>query len=424
MPEAFVPTATPAKPRGLYHGWHIAWVAFLSTGFTIGMSQYSFGVFVDPLEAQFGWSRTQINASLSIGLLGALLAPVVGWLIDRAGARSVVVVSLLLLACGFVVAALMHALWQFYLSAILINVAFPGATVLPAGRLIALWFPDIRGRMTGVVMAGNNFGGLTMVPLATAIVGFAGWRWAYGSFAVLVSLLAVAAWFIIRDEPAAVARQRAVRRPPTSGATPGPVGMAAGLTVPEALAMPSFYLLTAGVTIGTFTYYAVLPHNLPHRNAVGFSEGAAASGLTVAALFGLASKVVFGRISEWMTARLATVLSLAIQSAAVTLLILAGGSALAWPAVILFGSGYGGLGALIPLVVAESFGLRRFGSLLGLVNLASILPVVAGPLMAGAIFDHTGSYNLSFTITVGFFVVGALCMLIARPPRARSVDAG
>ena len=117
----------------MYYGWNIAVVAFLSTGVSVGMTGYAFGAFVEPLEAEFGWSRTEINVALALSSVSGLVAPIVGRLMDRYGARPVMVASLLLIGLGFLLRGVTDELWQFYLFSTISTIGMPGATVMPAG---------------------------------------------------------------------------------------------------------------------------------------------------------------------------------------------------------------------------------------------------------------------------------------------------
>ncbi len=107
-------------------------------------------------------------------------------------------------------------------------------------------------------------------------------------------------------------------------------------------------------------------------------------------------------------------MSLAIQATGLLLFIVAGGSWLVWVAVAVFGFGFGGMGALIPLTISEAFGLRAFGSIMGLVSMAGIFPQLAGPVVAGVLFDATDSYTLAFTIIVALYLAGAIALLAVR----------
>ena len=390
---------------GIYYGWNVALVAFLSTGISVGMTGYAFGAFVEPLEEEFGWTRAQVNWGVALGFVSGVVAPIVGRMMDRFGARPVMVVSLLIMALGFLLRGSVDNLWQFYLYSAIVYLGMPGATVMPAGRLVGLWFPKTRGRMMGLVTSGNNFGGLTIVPLAAVIIATSGWRWGFVSLGLISAGLAVLVLLVIRERPVEEVQED------------GSVGTSTdipGVSGRVAIHSLSFYLITVGITVGAFTYSVILSQMIPHLTSEGFSDGSAAAALTVTAAFGLTSKLFFGLLSEKITARIAFVLSLLIQASGVFLFIVAGGSQVAWAAVLVFGLGFGGMGALIPLTLAEAFGLRSFGTIMGFVSVAGIMPQLAGPLVAGYIFDQRGSYTIPFGIIVGMFILGALALLAAR----------
>jgi MFS family permease len=390
---------------GMYYGWNVAVVAFLSTGISVGMTGYAFGAFVEPLEEEFGWTRAQVNWGVALSFVSGVVAPIVGRLMDRVGARPVMVASLLIMSVGFFLRASVDSLWEFYLFSSIVYIGMPGAAVMPAGRLVGLWFPKTRGRMMGIVTSGNNFGGLTIVPLAAGIIALSGWRWGFASLGFISVALAVLVFLVIRERPPEVVEP---------GESPGKPREIPGVSGRVALHSYSFYLIAAGITAGSLTYSVMLSQMIPHLESQGFSSGASAAALTLTAFFGLTSKIFFGLLSEKITARLAFVLSLAIQAAGVFLFIAGGGSQWAWGAVVVFGLGFGGMGALIPLTIAEAFGLKSFGTIMGFVSVAGILPQLVGPLFAGYIFDQRGSYSIPFAIVVGAFIFGAFALLAAR----------
>lgn len=381
------------------------------------MTGYAFGPFVKPLEQEFGWSRSEVNVGLSLTFIAGLVAPLSGRLIDRFGARPVMVGSLALIALGFGLRPLIHELWQFYLFSGLVYLGMPGASILSAGRLVGMWFPRTRGRMMGLVTAGNNFGGLTIVPLATVVIAVASWEWGYVTFGLMASILVVAILVVVRERP------RASVMPTRDAAGRQASDRVGGLTVRQALRSQAFYLVTFGITAGAFTYSVILTQLIPHLENEGLGEGAAAAALTVMAAFGLTSKLLFGRFSETVTARRAFVLSLSIQATGLVLFIAAGGSTLVWLAVVVFGLGFGGMGALIPLTVSEMFGLKAFGSILGLVTFVGILPQLVGPIAAGITFDTVGNYQPVFFGIVGLYIAGATALFLARPPHTQVKEA-
>ncbi len=405
----------PVKRRGLYNGWLIALIASLASGLTIGTSNYAFGVFIEPLEEQYGWTRTQINTALVFGVASALISPLVGRWIDRFGSRPVMVGSLVVVAAGFVIYAGMTSLWHFYVASALIYLGLPGATMIPSGRLISIWFAGTRGRMMGFVTAGNNIGGLTMVPLAALVVGTSGWRWGYVAFAVIILLIGLVTLIYVRDRQSDVDAARDKRWAPRESEKES-LGDSVGYSLGDVMRMRSFYFLAIGHAVPPFTYAVVVTQLIPHLESQGISSGAAATGVMLLSMFGIASKLIFGRLSETITARWAMAISLAFQSAALFLLIIVGGSAAVWFVIAFYGMGMGAMGALLPLTVVEAYGMRHFGTILGVTSMPSIIPIIVGPLMAGMIFDTYGTYDIAFGIMGLMFALGALAMAMARRP--------
>ena len=134
------------------------------------------------------------------------------------------------------------------------------------------------------------------------------------------------------------------------------------------------------------------------------------------AVFGIVSKLTFGRLSETITARWSTSIALAIQSIGLLLLIAVGGSNAVWFVIAFIGMGFGAIGALIPLTVVEAYGMRHFGSILGFTSMLGVVPMISGPLIAGIAFDAYGNYDVAFVIMSVAYALGALSMALARRP--------
>jgi MFS family permease len=405
---------SPKPSRKPFHGYYVAVVVFLSTGLSIGMAQYSFGEFVEPLQEEFGWTQTQLNLSLTFAFISGILAPFVGRLSDRFGTRPVMFASLLLIALGFALRPLISELWHWYLFSSLVYAGFPGATVLPSGKMVGIWFPDKRGTVMGAVTAGNNFGGVTMPPLAATIIAFASWQMAYMGFALIMVVLALVALVVIRESVEDVDAERA--RTGRTKLPAGSRGSAAGMNLNQAWRTSAFWLVLVGLTAATFTYQGVLTQLRQHFGENGFEPALATSAVTIIAAMGIGSKLAFGRSTERYSARKMTALSIAFQASGVGLMILPGGAPVMWAGILVFGIGFGGLGALIVLVVQETFGLREFGSLMGVFQMATIVSIGGGPWLAGVVHDRNGNFDAAFAAIIGIFALGAVALLLARQP--------
>ena len=400
----------------LYRGYVVALLVFLSTGLSIGMTQYSFGEFAGPLQERYGWNQTELNLSLTFAFISGILAPVIGWLTDRFGVRPVMFVSLVLIAIGFTLRPLITELWHWYTLSAFVYAGFPGATVLPAGKMVGLWFPNSMGRMTGIVVSGNNFGGMTMPPLAATIIALINWEWAYIVFGVIMVGLAAAVMVYLKEKPRDVEvemRRTGRPRPAASAAA-----ARAGMSVKDAVKTWAFWLTLIGLVAATFTYQGVLTQLRQHFGESGFAPAAATSAVTFIATMGIASKIAFGRASERFSARRMTVLSVAFQAVGVGMMILPfGGIPLIAVGIFVYSLGFGGLGALIVLVVQQTFGLREYASLMGLYQFAQIVSIAGGPVLAGRVHDETGSFNLAFATIFGIFLFGMIVLYLAKQPK-------
>ena len=378
--------------------WLVLGTLFLAAGVNVGSSNYAFGLFVEPLESTFGWSRTAISASLSFTAVGALASPIIGRLMDMRGARPVLVISLALMGISFLVRPAMTELWHWYGLSFLQFIGISGITALPAGRLIAIWFPASQGRIMGITVAGINVGGITIPFVVNLTLSASGWQAAYVVMGVIAVVLAALALLFVREHP-----------PERQGGSPGQYQRGdrklSGLPLSAATRTRSFYAIVGALALGNFGHAGVFPQLIPHFQELGIPAAWAAITVTVMAVAGLISKPTFGYLSERMTARLAMMLTLSGQCVGSILLVIS--PVAAWVGLPIFGVSMGAHSALMPLLVQESFGSRHFGSIMGTVTMFTMIPFGLAPIIAGRTFDVTESYTLAYLGFAALFVIGA-----------------
>ena len=198
----------------------------------------------------------------------------------------------------------------------------------------------------------------------------------------------------------------------------GPAAFATSLprrNLRETVRTRTFWAVLAAITLGSFTYSSILPHVLAHLVNRGMANAAALTALATLATAGICGKLLFGWSSERFGARRLLMANLAGQATFAALLagaVPVGVLALAAP---LYGLFMGGFGVLYILVVQESFGLHRYGSVMGLMNLGTVVSFGVGPLVAGASYDLSGDYDTAFLVTCGLFAAGAVALAFARP---------
>ena len=378
--------------------WLVLGTLFLAAGVNVGSSNYAFGLFVEPLESTFGWSRTAISASLSFTAVGALASPIIGRLMDRHGARPVLVVSLVLMGVSFLVRPAMTDLWHWYGLSFLQFIGISGITALPAGRLVAIWFPASQGRIMGITVAGINVGGIMIPFIVNLTLGASGWQAAYVAMGVIAVALAALALLFVREHPPEL-------QDGSSGQSQEAGSSLSGLPLSAATRTRSFYAIVGALALGNFGHAGVFPQLIPHFTELGVPATWAAITVTVMAVAGLISKPTFGYLSERMTARRAMMLTLSGQCVGSVLLVIS--PTFAWVGLPIFGVSMGAHSALMPLLVQESFGPRYFGSIMGTVTTFTLVPFGLAPLIAGRTFDVTQSYTLAYLGFAALFVIAA-----------------
>jgi nitrate/nitrite transporter NarK len=391
------------------HSFAVALCAGLISGLTIGQAQYAYGAFVDPLSEEFAsWTRVQINMALSVGMVvNAIVSPLAGIAIDRFGARLVVPALGLVCGLGWLLFAFTKSLAMLYGAFALIYSSFPSNTMIQGGKVVGAWFPSSRGKVMGAVAACNNLGGVLMIQLGTALE----WRDAALVFAALQGVATVLYWVLVRDSrpivPKSVANQ--------------PCAPLALKPAHEKLPLRSlrFWSVSFALSLCFYTYPAGLTQMLPALRADGVDAEIAAGCLSLVGVLGIASKVISGFLADRIGAKRTMQISLLIQLIAMGVLLLHGwlpaGSrreSLAWTGAAIYGLGFGAVGAQIPLIILEEYGVKIMGRALGIVGATFLVPGLIAPIVAGAVFDSTGQYTRSFAYTSGVFCVALLVLEI------------
>ncbi len=370
----------------------------------IGMNTYSFGLFIEPLENTFNWSREEISFGYAVSIFSSLLAPIVGRIVDIRGSKLVLIISLIIVSIGFGLRPYMNNIYHWIILNSLVFIGFPG-TLMITGVLIQDWFPKSRGRMVGIAMSGNNFGGL-IIPLITFyFISNAGWKITYSIYSILVLSLAILAILFLKNSPNQSKDSLDEKNNQKKK----------GINTSIAIRSSQFYTLAFGITFACFTYNAIMPQIIPHLTTEGFSSTSATIAVSYIAIMGMGSKYLFGRLSENFSSLSLMAISVAIQGISLLIILFAYGNTLIiWAGVFIFGLGFGGMGVLIILTITECFGLKSFSTLYGLVSLAGVWATFLAPWMMGRLFDNTNSYRLGHFIVVIVFGLGIFFLMTTK----------
>jgi MFS family permease len=375
-------------------GWVTVGAAFVAMVAVFGVA-YSFGAFFAPMAAEFGTGSGATSLVFSItACCWFLLGSVSGRAVDRVGPRPVLLIGAVALAGGLLATSAAQQLWVGYLGYGLgVGVAVACGYV-PMVAVVSGWFERRRALAVGVAVAGIGVGTLAGAPLAATLIAEYGWRRAHLLLALGGSVLLVVAAF-------------AARRPPR------PVGEEpwALRDVVRTREFRAMYVATLLASIALFVPFVYLP---TAAVANGVSSVAAAALIGVIGVASVVGRLAIGALAD-RVGRVRTFQASFAVLAASFLIWLVGGS---WPwlsafAVVL-GTGYGGWIALQPTVLAQLFGTRGLGGLVGLVYTAAGVGALIGPPLAGVLVDVTGGYRWA-TAAAGVAGLGAFVALLPLP---------
>ena len=387
-------------------------VAFVANFVAMGTVLQPVPVFILPFSEEFGIGRGEASMVTVATLAGgAVIMPLVGRAIAVVPIRNIMVASALVLACTFYAMSLASEFWQILaLFSIPCGVGLGGLGVVSTNTLMVNWFEKNRGLAIGVAMMGMSLAGVAMVPLSTWMLELSGWRGVCRMLAAMnVAVIPLVAMTVVtRPSDVGLFPDGALEGPADSMAEPGTEEVVASSR--EILTNPSMWLLAAACGLVFIGSMGIMNHGLAFAQDLGIDALRASVILSAIALGAGAGKRVFGWLGGRIGEHAAFAVTLVIQ--VVTLagyLVLTSYEALVALSLI-YGLGLGGVSPLQAALLARTVGARSFGPAQGLLGPIQIPFQIAGPPLAGFIFDTRGSYDLAIVIFIGALLVSAVAL--------------
>jgi len=400
------------KNPKFFYGYSIVAAAFVMLT-VMGGTYYSFGVFFTPLLTEFDWTRAMTSGAFSICImLEGVLGMVMGRATDRWGPRMVITLCGFLLGLGYLLMSQISALWHFYLLyGVIIGIGLGGLWVPPVS-IIVRWFTKRRNMMTGIAVAGTGVGGLITPPIATWLISTYSWRLSYvilGSIALV--LVVLSAQFLKRD-PAEVGQcPYGENRREVHGLQLGNNG----LSLREAIYTKQLWLVSGMFFCFGFCIFSVMVHLVPHAIELGISATSAANILAIIGGVSIAGKTIMGAAIDRIGTRTGIIIGFVLVCVTLVWLVIVRDLWMLYLFAIIFAFGYATMIALMSPIIAELFGIRSVGILLGIVNFAATIGCAVGPVLAGWLFDISGSYQLAFFTCIAVSFIGLIITLFIRP---------
>jgi MFS family permease len=386
-------------------GWIIVAVLF-TTLFLIWGPINASSVFFLPVVKHFGWSRALFSLLAATAPLAAgFSSPAIGSLLDRYGERRIMIAGAAMVALSFLALSRADSPAAFFVIFIVLGVGITGSTIIPTALVITNWFRERRGLALGIAFAGIPLGGTGVTIFASWIVQRSGFRAGYLAMAIpiVVVVIPLLALFM-RVAPGAEETR------PASGA---PEAELSGLEVREALGSRSFWMIAVAEVFFATAGVGLRVHLVPFLTGIGYSPTLAAEILGAMFIFSAIGSSMMGALADRLGGRVT--LSLVFFAGAAGIAALLGASHLIAVGAFVVIFGLVRETHIVPIVITESLGAKRLGALLGLLALFTTFGFAAGPVIAGRIFDRTGSYTGALLLFVALAIISMLAMRATLP---------
>ncbi|HEX2281947.1 MAG TPA: MFS transporter, partial [Thermomicrobiales bacterium] len=413
-----------AGRRKLFYGWWMLAASVAVMTVISGLAVWANGLYVRPLEEEFGWSRAQVSLGFSAAILIAGFAgPLIGLWIDRFGPRSAMLVGSTMTGVTYVLLAMTETLWQWYLFAA-INAGFRRMTFfIPMQVLASRWFDKRRGAALSILGTGFALGGFLLLPLIALVIDVTDWRGGFMfSGALAVGCVVPITLFVLKDWPSDKGTY-ADGVPPAEPTTIEAQHTSPGLTLAQAVRQPLFWVLSIALMLFFFGLIGWTVHIVPFFESRGISRETAALLVSGTSGAGIITRLLIGMIAdrfrrfEAASALLTSMLVLGMVS-------------------VLLDSGWLGIGLFLTfwligtsagalaesLTLTRAFGLAHFATILGVVVVIETCGEILSPSLAGLIFDETGSYDLALVMYACTFTISTALFAVASRMRRPVLD--
>ncbi len=395
------------KRNPVFFGWWVVFAALIGLlfGSYSTFSGITFGLFVKPLEASFGWSRSEISLALSISNAAiVVLAPFLGGLIDRYGVRRILLTAMVLFGLTVCSMSLLtSSLWHFYAMYLLIPLAGVGTLPTTFTRTIMNWFDRQRGLALGIALSGFGVAGVVAPPVIQQLISTLGWRQTYIVMGIAVLVIGWSTIFLLfREHP----NEMDLSQNGTGGNLQRPRAYPAGLSLREGLKHRAFWLISTGFLLMGIAGMGLITHFVAMLTDRGLSPAGAAWLFSLLGMTIIVGRVACGYLVDRLFAPYVGAVFLMGPAIGLAVLALDHGTSPAFLAAVLLGLGIGAEFDLLSFFVSRYFGLKAYGKIYGFMYGAFQVGAGIGVVLMGAAFDHLGSY------TAGLWLLCA-CMVAA-----------
>ncbi len=405
-------STTLDRARNGFYGWRMLGLMLGPRAAGTGIFIVGSTLFIIPLEESLGINRGVSSLLFALsGLVGGLTAPVSGALMDRYGPRKVLLVSVAIMALGYVLFAASPNIIVVFIAFLApigltsLNVAFNGSS-----GLINNWFDRLKATAMSTMQVGSGLGVLALVPALALIIDASGWRVAAFASAGAVLLLGFPATWASRDTPEEMGLLPDGAPAPVEGAPPA--AQDEGLSAQAAMRTPTFWLITGAAFCFGGASAGLGIHFVPIMDWKGIDAVTAALILTFSTAFGAVIALAAGRLADRFSPSLVAGIVALTAGGGVLVINVADATSAIWAGALLVSASYS-LYSLLWASVGRAFGRRAYSTIRGSVMAGSIGGTTGAPILAGFLFERTDSYGLALWLIVGLWAAAAAFLSVS-----------
>lgn len=381
--------------------WIIAFIGLFILMITNGLTATAISVFDESLIGEFGWSRGDLKFRDFLNFtVVALFAPLGGLMLDRFGARRLLMFGCLVLSGGYLAYSRLEGLMQMYAIHVSFALALLTAGTMVVIVLVSSWFVEKRGLAIGIALLGTSAGSFLLPPLNAELIARIGWRQTFAVEALFPLVVFVVVVLFVRNSPAHYGRTAVGVQ--EGGADPRSIG----LDFRQAVRTRSFWAIGMSGFLIYYSILALFSHMFLHMRDLGYEPRVAASALALLSFVAMLSKLSSGWLADRFDRHKVFMGCLVVMLAGVACLATLKGGAWVWTAIALIAAGWGGLFTLYNMLIVSNFGLKAMGKINGTVSSMESFGGGLGIWLTGKFFDMSGSYQMPFLVILGCVVMG------------------
>ena len=406
-----------------FYGWVIVGVVFLLT--FIYQIQYTFGIFLEPMVEQFGWSRGPASGVYSMGIF--ILMPMgIFWgrILDKHNPGRLFLVSCTVGGLGLFLSSFISNLWQFYITFGLLWGIGWSSLFVTSTTLVRKWFTSKSGLAMGISVSGISIGWAVIMPVTGHIISTTGWQEAFRFLGILVWIVGIIAGIMLKSpsENAITESDKKIQSPSALEVEDWEVS--------EALRSLSFWMMWLSMFLILIVIFIVTAHGVAFVTGQGIPRETVANVFGIMGLISILGRLGSGWFADYLTSRgmhpvhsrrYMLSLSSALMSVGGILLVTTTSSMQLWIWAVVFGIGYGIHVPQFTTIMGDMFGRKNLGMLTSLTGIAGGAAGVIGPVITGFFYDYMGNYMLAYKLVIIISFLGAIVSLLIPIPVKKTI---